>query len=452
MTSRHRFLFGECPMAQARLSSGVLLLLLATVLSLLIGCAPSRRTQSNEAAGRVSLTYWSATNAQELEFAREVAGEWNRQHPEVQIRVEPVPAGQSSEEVILASIASRTTPDIYASVFPGALADLRDAESVVQLDAYPDFYEVLGARMPPEVLEQYRSPDRHYYQVAWKSNPVMVQYNTRMLREAGVEALPQTYSEFLDAAARVTRDTDGDGQIDHWMAAIDYYPIWYKRLFDYYPLYLAGGGAALFKDRQVVFDNEPSIAAFRFLRECFARGYVPMQTFQGDVFLDGRVAAKFTGPYSISHLERYRTADFEYDYGPIPRPDTAQGAPVSYADPKSIVIFTTCRHPREAWEFVKFIISKQNDLRLLELTNQLPIRGKLLEDQTYADYFQRNPKMVQFAKQLMAARSIDSVAELKEIFDIIAQETETSAVFGLKTPEQAVHDAARRSQQILDVE
>jgi multiple sugar transport system substrate-binding protein len=441
-------------MARFSLSSSMLWLLLATAfsLSLLIGCASLRTTKGNDAGGPVSLTYWSATNAQETEFATQVAAEWNREHPEIRIRVEPVPAGQSSEEVILAAIASRTTPDIYASVFPGALADLQDAQSVVQLDACTDFFEVMRERMPVEVLEQYRSTDQHYYQVAWKSNPVMVQYNTRMLREVGVERLPVTYSEFLDAAARVTKDADGDGQIDQWMATIDYYPIWYKRLFDYYPLYLAAGGAQLFQNRRVIFEDEHSIAAFRFLRELFARGYVPVQTFQGDVFLEGRVAAKFTGPYSISHLERYRPADFEYDYGPVPRPDSAEGEPVSYADPKSIVIFKTCQHQREAWEFVKFVISKQNDLRLLELTNQLPIRAHLLEDQTYADYFRRNPKMVQFARQLIPARSIDSITELKEVFDIIAQEVEGSAVFGLKTPEQAVHDAARRSQQVLDVE
>ena len=75
-----------------------------------------------------------------------------------------------------------------------------------------------------------------------------------------------------------------------------------------------------------------------------------------------------TGPDSIGHLERYRPADFEYDYGPIPRPDAATGQPASYADPKSIVIFKSCQHPREAWEFIKFIISRQNDLQLLELT------------------------------------------------------------------------------------
>jgi multiple sugar transport system substrate-binding protein len=333
------------------------------------------------------------------------------------------------------------------------MQDLLDAQGVVQLDAYADFFDVLHERMTPELLNQYRSSDGHFYQVPWKSNPIMVLYNTRILREAGVTSLPTTYSEFLSAAASVTRDRDADGRIDQWMLTIDYFPIWYKRLFDYLPLYLAASnGQTLFEGRKVVFDNQASLAIFRFLHECFARGYAPRQTFQGDVFIDGRVAAKFTGPNSIGLLERYRSADFEYDYGPIPRPDEALGQPISYADPKSIVIFKTCQHPREAWEFIKFVISKRNDLRFLELTSQLPIRAGLLEDQTFADYFKRNPKLVKFAKQLATARSIESIAELKEIFDAIAQEVEASVVFDLKPPEQAVHDAARRSQQILDAQ
>ncbi|MBA3513148.1 MAG: extracellular solute-binding protein [Pyrinomonadaceae bacterium] len=428
-----------------------LAILLLLVLS--VSCSSSRSSTSVDTGGRATLTYWSATNAQELDFANQVAAEWNVQHPEVQIKVEPVPSGQSSEEVILAAIASGTTPDIYANVFPGAMQDLLDAQGIVQLDAYPDFYDVLHERMTPELLNQYRSSDGHFYQVPWKSNPIMVLYNTRMLREAGVSSFPTTYSEFLAAAARVTRDRDGDGRIDQWMATIDYYPIWYKRLYDYLPLYAAAtNGQTLFQGRRIMFGNESSVAIFRFLHECFAKGYVPRQSFQGDVFLDGRVTAKFVGPNSIGHLERYRSADFEYDFGPIPRPDGATGQPVSFADPKSIVIFKTCRHPREAWEFIKFVISKRHDLRLLELSSQLPIRAGLLEDETFADYFERNPKLVKFAEQLATARSIESIAELKEIFDAIAQEVEASVVFDLKPPEQAVHDAARRSQQILDAQ
>ncbi len=157
-----------------------------------VSCNSSRSLSNLETGGRVTLTYWSATNPHELEFANRVTNEWNAQHPEVQIKVEPVPSGQSTEEVILAAIASQTTPDIYASINPGAMQDLLDGESVVQLDAYPDFFDVLHERMPPDLLNQYRSSNKHFYQVPWKSNPVMVLFNTRMLREAGVTSLANT--------------------------------------------------------------------------------------------------------------------------------------------------------------------------------------------------------------------------------------------------------------------
>ena len=429
------------------------LLIITLLLASLSNCTPSRSTDTSQARDRITLTYWSATNPDEVRFANETAAEWNREHPDVQIKVEVVPASQSSEEVVLSAVASRTTPDIYANLFPGAMQDLLDARGVVQLDAFPDFQAVLDERMPPETAAQYRSPDGHYYQMPWKSNPTMVQYNTGMLREVGITALPSTYAEFLAAAARVTRDRDGDGRVDQWMATIDYLPIWYKRMFDYYPLYLAAsGGQTLLQNRRVAFNNEHSIGVFRFLQECFAKGYIPRQTFQGDVFLDARVAARFTGPWSISHIERYRPAGFEYEYAPMPLPDAARAQPISYADSKSIVIFTTCQHPREAWEFVKFLITKRSDLRLLEITSQLPIRASMLDDQIFADYFERHPQMVRFAEQVLAARSVDSVSEIKEIFDIITQEFEASVIFNLKSPEQAVHDAAQRSQAILDYE
>src|SRR5260370_35924282 len=106
------------------------------------------------------------------------------------------------------------------------------------------------------------------------------------------------------------------------MLNIDYLPIWYKRLFDFFPLYLAASnGQKLLEGRQVRFDNESSVATFRFLHECFARGYAPRQTLQGDGFLDGRWAASLVGPNILGRLESYLCPDCKYNYGPIRRPD-----------------------------------------------------------------------------------------------------------------------------------
>ena len=61
------------------------------------------------------LLYWSANNPYEQEVARAVVKEWNAQHPDMPVHHQPIPEGQSSEEVILAAIAGRTTPDIYSN-------------------------------------------------------------------------------------------------------------------------------------------------------------------------------------------------------------------------------------------------------------------------------------------------------------------------------------------------
>lgn len=98
------------------------LLAIVLLLALIVSCTSTRRAEIVAPGSRTTLTYWSATNAEELEFANRVAAEWNAQHADVQIKVEPVPSGQSTEEVILAAIASQTTPDIYASINPGANA------------------------------------------------------------------------------------------------------------------------------------------------------------------------------------------------------------------------------------------------------------------------------------------------------------------------------------------
>jgi len=89
---------------------------IVVLIALVISCVSRRPSQITGPDGRITLTLWSATNAQEVEFANQMAAEWNARQTIVHIKVEPVPSGQSSEEVILAAIASNTTPDIYANV------------------------------------------------------------------------------------------------------------------------------------------------------------------------------------------------------------------------------------------------------------------------------------------------------------------------------------------------
>ena len=417
----------------------------------MVSCSSEKNGKVEPADGTTTLTYWCSSNPHEMKLARILVDAWNAESHTVQVHLQPIPASQSSEEVLLAAIAGGTTPDLCSNMWPGAMDEFINAGGLVRLDQFDDFFEFNLDRVPEELMETFAASDDHYYQLPWKTNPIMIMYNKTMFRDAGIDTLPRTYSELLEAGEKLTLDRDGDGQIDQWMGYRNIKPIWWQRFFDYYAFYVAAsGGLSLFDGDSLIFENESSVEVFDLFRKIYKRGYFPITDMLGDKFIGEQIATSITGPYSIPHVEKFKHEGFEYDFFPIPTPDDHVGPVYTYGDHKNISIFSTTDYPAESWEFAKFLISEKADSLLLVLTSQIPIRKNLTSDPRFADYFSKNPGMVKFADQAIFTRGVDGASELKEIFDAISQEFEACAVFDARTPEESIHLAAERSQVIID--
>ncbi len=430
---------------------GILSVLLASCLCLLPVSCGEKRGSGEGPRGPVTLTYWPAPNPQEIQLADTLVRLWNRLHPDIHVVMQPIPVSQSTEEVLLAAIAGKTTPDICSNIWPGALHDYTQAGGLVGLDAFRDFDSVALHRTPRELLASFRSADGHYYQLPWKTNPVMMFYNRRLLREAGVDSVPTTYGAYLAAGGKVSRDTNGDGEIDIWMGERDIRPIWWQRMFDFYPFYIAAtGGRTLFRDGQPDFANDTAAQVLAFFQACYSRRLFPRTFFQGaDPFLLERKATHFSGPWEIAAIRKFAPA-MEYGVVPLPVPDWHRGPVYTYGDYKNIAIFSNTAHPAAAWEFVKFLVTDEHDLLLLRICDQIPVRGDLLTNGLFAPYFRTNPEMVHFAEQAPLTRGLDEAPDLKEIFDAISQEYEACAVYGKITPQAAVQDAVKRTRMIVE--
>src|SRR5690606_25377664 len=124
---------------------------------------------------------------EEIQFANQIVREWNAEHPELQVKMQPLPASRSTEEVLLAAIAARTTPDVAANIYPGAISQFVDAGGLYEHDSLPDFYEFMNQRSGDAVVQLYTHPSGHVYQIPWKANPVMFAYNVNLLAEAGID-------------------------------------------------------------------------------------------------------------------------------------------------------------------------------------------------------------------------------------------------------------------------
>jgi len=419
----------------------------------LTGCSQTERRDQNDAGEIARLTYWSAQNPGERKLAEMLVAEWNASHPAIQVTVQPLPAGQSSEEVLLAAVAAGTTPDVCSNIWPGIVQDFVRAGALIPLDRFSDFDSLAASRFPEGIVERFSSTDGRIYQIPWKTNPIMMLYNRKLFREAGIESPPQTYSQYIAAADRVTADLNGDGQYDRWMGYRDIRPIWHERRFDYFAFYVgASGGQTFFDHGELDIDTASSDKVFSFFRTLYEKHYFPLTTFQGSPVLSGKIATEFTGPWQLRWLKDNAPPDFEYGFAPLPRPDDTPESRYTFGDFKSIALFESTEHPEAAWAFVKYLISREADLQLLEMGGQIPVRGGLVGDTLYAEYFDREPLMKPFALAAPYSRAVDSVPSLQELLDAVAQQFEAGAVYGVRSPNEATRRMITRMQLIMEWE
>src|SRR2546426_11368403 len=152
---------------------------LAFLMALSSGCA--REQPAGTVSGSISeITYWPAPNPQEIELAETLVLAWNQLHPDIPVRMQPIPVSQSTEEVLLAAIAGGTTPDVCSNIWPGALHAYTQAGGLVGLDQFANLESVENSRATREFLELFRSSDNIFYVLNWKKNLVIQVYNARL--------------------------------------------------------------------------------------------------------------------------------------------------------------------------------------------------------------------------------------------------------------------------------
>ena len=409
-------------------------------------------TEPRATSAPITLTYWPAANPVETKLANRLAEQWNRENPGVQVRVQPLPAGRSSEEVLLAAIVAKATPDVSSNVSSALLARLVRAGGVIRLDNRVATSARLRERATPAMLASLRLPDGGIYAFPWKTNPEMLMYNVDLFNAAHLKP-PRTQSELLEVWRRLARDTDGDGRNDRWAMWATLKTTWYERFYDFYPLYLASsGGRTLVNNGKVVFDNQAAVDALDLLRRGFANGSLPRSNFAlgRDPFADGTVAMKIIGPWFLKELNEIKVSGLHYDVVPVPGADGSSPADqFAFADLRSIAVFSTTRHPEEAARFVAYLTSPAADQLLIEEASQLPYRHGLSNDPRFAKSLTRWPTLATYATYAERGRDIDVDPDIVEIFDIISEAYESASIYGTVPVREALTKAAREARNII---
>ena len=388
------------------------------------------------------ITIWYSNNSAEVAWGEQVVASWNKSHPDQQVSGEQIPSGQSSEEVIGAAITAGTEPCLIYNTSPASVPDFEKQGDLVPLNDFPGGAAYIQARTGPGA-SVYKSPDGQYYQLPWKSNPVMIFYNKKIFAKAGISTTSpplSTYSEFLATSKKLVSSGAAKYAI-YPDPSSDFFQSWY----DFYPMYAAEtGGTELVKNGKATFNSTAGDAVAAFWQQLYAQKLAGTASYTNDPFADGTAAMAIVGPWAIANYQG------KVNWGVVPVPTTAgsHGDQVpTFSDAKNIAMYASCKNQGTAWNFLKFSTSPAEDGKLLTMTGQMPMRQGI--QQLYAPYFKANPAYTEFAAEAAHVIEVPNVANSIQDWQVFRDAWSKSVIFGQQSPDAALAGAATQINKLV---
>lgn len=342
---------------------GFLAILLAVIVA--GGCERSAdATGAGETILRVANWGGAAVDSDFMKLERQIIREFEQRHPGVRVRVEQIPgAGQYAPKLLMMHVAG-SVPDVIqldassAAVFidNGVLRDLmpyvrRDQRAgMFHLDDY--FANVTAIARRGAAL----------YAIPLDFTPMVIYYNKRLFDAAGVP-YPHTgwsWDAFLDTARRLTIPADQPGRPprQYGINFENNMPLWVLWLW-------TNGGDVLSPDGTRAggyFDGPKSIEAVQFIVDLIEKYHVAPHLRESmaagvDLFRAQRAAMDLKGHWMMLD---YRADGL--DVGVVELP-TRGVPPVTVVYASGLAITAKARHPRLAWEYIKYLTSEGVQVR-----------------------------------------------------------------------------------------
>ncbi len=335
------------------------------------------------------------------------------------------------DQKALAAIAAGDPPDVLMT---GSAGQKAEAKQIIPLDAY----------IQQDSFDMTLFWDYQQKAVTWKGQvwgvPFMPDtrvlfYNKDFFKEAGLdpEQPPKTWDEWYDYAVKLDKK-DAAGNL----VRVGFSPQW-GNCWPFTILYT--NGALLVDEEGRPHLTEPEVIETLYFYRKWVEHYgkETLQNFASgfgggaqDPFISGQVAMIVQTSGYIGELQKYG-GQLNWGVALVPRNRT----PGSWGAGFDLEIPNGAKNPDGAWEFIKYLASKEVQLQIAKATGTMPARKDVARDPSLLEAVPGWPVIVE---SMEVTRSLPFVLEAPHWFGPLA--TAFDEVWsGVKTPEQAAADA-----------
>jgi ABC-type sugar transport system permease subunit/ABC-type glycerol-3-phosphate transport system substrate-binding protein len=391
-------------------------------------------------ASRETIVFWYGATQDERAVYERMVAEFERANPDIRVNAVLVPQSYVERKLIL-SVAGGVPPDVvrfYTHLGGELMARyaLEPVDGLARRDKIDmgDFY--------PVAIQQ-NSFRGHLYGMPWLLSPNALIYNTDLFKRAGLDPTkpPRNWDELVSYSLRLTK-RDSSGVIEQ---------LGFADLQNFNLFLWQSGGQILSTDlKSPGFNGPEGQAAVTWMRSFLLRevgDFTTLQAFNSsfkgaaqDAFGLGKVAMRIDSPFRIPDLRKYYP-DLHFAVAPAPWSKVHTAEVVG----NSLVIPRGSKHREAAWEFIKFVTSKQQMISVCRSASRIPARRSA----AMSPAFLSDPVMRPFVQEIPFGRSVPVAPGYQQFAEALGRNLEP-ALKGDVSPDVALSKADAECRGILD--
>lgn len=408
------------------------------------GCArqgPEGASLVEKHGNKIVIDFWNGFTGPDGKTMEKMVKQFQAQNRDVEVRMQIIPWGTYYDKLTL-SLAYGGAPEVF--IMPAArLPEFAAFDTLKPIDS------LLATGGPPLKSEQFAP-------VPWRASfykgrqlalpldvhPIGLYYNTKLFEEAGIvdengkAKPPRTLQEFLDAARKITKDTNKDGRPDQWGF------VFTNQRSNWLTFTGQFGGSILSPDLTTcVIDSDANRKASQLMHDFIYKYKIAPRPEGVDAWLafrQGKVGMAMEGIYMLTSLQEQKGLHFAG--APVPQfgPQGAVwGGSHLLSQPNGIAPEAS----RAAWRFMRFLSDNSYEWAT---GGQVPARLSIQRSPQFAAL----SVQAQFARQLPVVQYESLSPRANAIFPFVDPAIE-AVLLDLQTPEAALKDSQRRIDQVM---
>ncbi|WP_410218590.1 ABC transporter substrate-binding protein [Paracoccus sp. (in: a-proteobacteria)] len=294
----------------------------------------------------------------------DLVSKFEAENPGIKIDAMNVPWNSYYDNLYTAIVGGNAPDAAMLKMF--ALPRLLEMEALEPLDDQIAFWDG-RENVLENLFDLTRAEDGKQYYLPVQYVALYLYYRADMFEELGLTP-PQTCEELRNAAIKLTRDTNGDGKIDHYGFGFR----GGKSGHEHWGVFTLGSPEVELDDSLT---SEAGVAGTQFVVDLFREDKVFPPSAPNDGFQE-IIGAFKTGVTAMTIHHVGSSSDLVAALGDkvaaVPVPECAGGRWTTFGD-ESTGVFANASDKEAAWKWISFLSSEGNNALFNTATGQLPV-------------------------------------------------------------------------------